>query len=298
MRPFRTVALLLYFCGCLNAAQARPFVIGSISHSPGQEIQLFHTLADYLSRRLPEFGFDSGKVLVAQDIAALSERFNAGMVDLYMDGPFPSLAVNRAAGTQIILRRWKKGTADYGSVVVVRRDSAMSTLAELKGRKVAFESNFSTTGYFLPLIALDEAGLTVREHRAVTSVVPPGEVGYLFTHDHENTLLWVLRGRIAAGAASTQDLARLTPQEREQLRIIHQTANMPRQLVSVRKDAPPSLVARISALLIGLEHTEEGRRLLAHLENTTRFDPLTEELNWALQPIRSYLARTGGSGTR
>ncbi|MFN0301134.1 MAG: phosphate/phosphite/phosphonate ABC transporter substrate-binding protein [Burkholderiales bacterium] len=298
MNPLRILAVAICFCGLAATAEARPFVIGSISHKPGDENALFIALANHLGRHLSEFGFDSGKVVVAADIPGLIALFNAGTVDLYFDSPHPTLAVSHGTGSKIVLRRWKKGKAEYRSVIVVRKDSAVRSLADLLGRLIAFESDFSTSGYLLPKIAIEHAGLTLREQRAAGNAIAPDEIGFVFSNDEENTLLWVLRGRVVAGAVGIHDLERFRPKERDQLRIIHETVTVPRQLVSVRKDASEPLIASIRGFLIGLDHSEAGQALMMNLENTTRFDDVPAGLVKSLETIRAQLARASHPAKR
>ena len=271
-----------WLCAC-SAVSARPLVLGSISEKPSEEIQLFFPLADYLARQLGSSGVTAGKVVVANDLREMVKLIEAGKVDLYIDSPFPIVAVSRATGTLIELRRWKKGKAEYRSVIVVKTDSPIRSLEELRGKVIAFENNYSTSGYLLPKSALLKLGVTLREHTG--NAGSPSEIGYMFSNDDGNTVLQVLRDRVSAGAMGIHDLDKLSARERTQLRVIHETSTVPRQLVSFRKDLPAPLRARLREVLIGMEHTKDGREVLNHFEATTRFDPLPETLDKALAPL-------------
>jgi phosphonate transport system substrate-binding protein len=288
----RILATLILFWGVVAAPYARPFVIGSISMTPGTETQLYFPLAAYLGGNLPEFGFDGGKVAVARDIPGLVRMFDAGLIDLLIDSPYPLLAVSQASGTQVILRRWQNGKPDYHSIIVVRKESDIKSPADLKGRLMTFENDFSTSGYLLPKLSLQAAGYSLEEYREGFSTVGTGRIGYVFSHDGENTLVWVLRGRVSAGAIASHEFERFRPAERNQLRIIYQSAPIPRQLVSVKKGTSKALTARIRQLLIDLEHSAVGRDLMAALDRTTRFDDIPADADRALAPIRAHLART------
>ena len=285
-------ATLVLLCGLTAAVAARPFVIGSISTAPGAETKLYYPLAAFLGRNLGEFGFDGGKVSVARDIPGLISLFDAGLIDLYIDSPYPLLAVSQATGTKVILRRWEHGKPDYRSIIVVRKESDIRNKAGLNGRVIAFVSDFSTSGYLLPKLALQAVGLSLTAyHEGINHPIGPRASGYVFSRDEENTLVWILRGRVDAGAIGTHEFEHYRPAERDQLRIIYQSPLFPRQLVSVHKGAPVDLIARIRRLLIDLEHTDAGRKLLADLNGTTRFDDIPADVETSLGPIRAHIAR-------
>jgi phosphonate transport system substrate-binding protein len=284
-------ATLVLLCGLTAAVAARPFVIGSISTAPGAETKLYYPLAAFLGRNLGEFGFDGGKVSVARNIPGLISLFDAGLIDLYIDSPYPLLAVSQATGTKVILRRWEHGKPDYRSIIVVRKESDIRNKAGLKGRVIALESDFSTSGYLLPKLALQAVGLSLTAYHEGINHIGARASGYVFSRDEENTLVWILRGRVDAGAIGTHEFERYRPAERDQLRIIYESAPIPRQLVSVHKGASVDLIARIRRLLIDLEHTDAGRKILADRDGTTRFDDIPADVEKALGPIRAYVAR-------
>jgi phosphonate transport system substrate-binding protein len=275
-------AALWFFSG---AAGAAPLVIGSVSHEPADEIRKFQPLADYLARHLAEFGVEQGNVVVASGMKEMAQRLRSGQVDIYIDSAFPSIVVSRLADSRIVLRRWKKGREEYRSVVFVRSDSPIRTVSDLPGKVIAFEEPYSTSGYFLPKSVLQQAGLKLSEQVDAGAPVKAGEVGYVFAMDDDNIPVWVLRGKVAAAAMDDASFAKLPPQRRDNLRVMHRTAAVPRHLVSVRKGLDPRLASGIKAVLLAMEHSEEGRQALQKFEMTTRFDELPGGPEKALAPL-------------
>ncbi len=134
------VMLALAFVLAPDAAGARPITVGSIGDEPAAEIKKFSPFARYLAKQLQPAGIDEGKVVVAKDISQMAPFLREGKVDLYIDSPFPTVAVSRISGSKFLLRRWKKGVGEYHSTIFARKDSGISGLEDLKGKLIAFES--------------------------------------------------------------------------------------------------------------------------------------------------------------
>ena len=281
-----------------TGASAQTLVIGAISGKPTEEIARFHPLAEHLARGLGGFGIRRGKVVVVGSVRELAELMKGNGADLMFDSPYPTLAVGELSGSRVLLRRWKGGKPSYRSLVVVRADSPVASAKDLRGKVIAFEDVDSTSGYFLPAASLQRLGLPLRELRDPRARVKANEVGYVFSDSYTNSLTWLLRGRTDAAGVGEHDYERFLKRESGRMRIVLETPNVPRSLVSVRGDLAPALVARIRDLLVELEHTQEGKVLLDSLDRTTRFDPLPAEAEQALESVRRPMKASGPAGTR
>ncbi|MFQ5780018.1 MAG: phosphate/phosphite/phosphonate ABC transporter substrate-binding protein [Nitrospiria bacterium] len=256
---------------------ARPIRVGSIHDEPANENKKFFPIVRYLAKELESEGINGGKVVVASSIPQMAALLRDGKVDLFIDSPFPSLAVSGLSRSKFLLRRWKKGQREYHTVIFVRKDSGISRLDQLKGRMIAFEVPFSTSGYFLPKIVLIQKGFKLELKREASEPVAPDEVGYVFSRDDENTIVWVLRGKVSAGALDNRNYLKDAKGSLNHLKIIHETYSIPRHIVSYRADLPPKLVARIKEILLGMDQSEEGRKALKAFERTTKFDEIPEQ---------------------
>lgn len=254
-------------------AFAASFKLGSISMHPVGETRKFLPLASYLARQLQAEGISREKVVVAESIPAMSSFLQTKQVDLYIDSFFPSIAVSRLSGSKLLLRRWKGEKSEYQSVIFTRKDSGIAKLEDLKGKIIAFEQPFASTGYFLPKIALLEKGLRLTPKREANDPVKSDEVGYTFSRGDSNTILWVSNGTVAAGA--TDDQKYLTVAKNlNTFKVIHETVSFPRQIVSYRADLPANLVTKVKEVLLNMHQTEDGRQVLQVFESTTKFEEI------------------------
>jgi phosphonate transport system substrate-binding protein len=178
---------------------------------------------------------------------------------------------------------------EYSSVIFVRRDSNIDTIEDLKGKIVAFEEPFSTSSYFLPKATLMKEGLTLTEKKDFLSSVSATEVGYVFSGDDETTMVWVLRKRVSGGALHSTDFEQLAKDGISKLKVLAETINVPRHVVSHRADLNPELVAAIEKVLLNMDKDEEGKKVLKDFEKTAKFDRFDKGAEGFLEPIENLV---------
>lgn len=269
---FLAVALLLL----PRLALAKTITVGSVGDDAAEEIKKFLPLAKYLAKQLRSEEYDQGKVVVARTISEMATFLREGKADLYIDSPFPVVAVSRLSGSKFLLLRLKRGLSEYHSVIFVRKDSRIDQLQRLNGKMIAFKEPFSSSGYFVPKMVLVQQGFKLVPKRDAADPVGRREVGYVFSGDEENTVMWVLRGKVSAGVTDNQRYVEKVGSSQESLKIIYETFSFPRHVLSVRGDMPPAIVERIKDVLLKMHQSEEGKKALEDFEKTTRFDELPE----------------------
>lgn len=265
----------------------KAIVLGDISDEPAETIEGTQPMADYLAARLGEYGITRGEVKIAPDLETMTQWMADGEVDIYFDSPYPVLVVSQETGAVPILRRWKYGVSAYHSVFIARKDSGLTSLADLSGRMVAFEESFSTSGYMLPLSYLIEQGMNPVEKADMETAVAPDEVGYLFSTADNTTIQWVVSGKVPIGVVDNVTFELLIPEEtREGLTILAATEDVPRQMVLLRSGIEPELAEAIQTILIGVDESEEGQAALEAFL-TTKFDEFPEGAEAALARMQT-----------
>jgi len=180
------------------------------------------------------------------------------------------------------------GKSEYQSIIFTRKDSGIARLEDLKGKVIAFEEPFSSSGYFLPKLDLLKKGFRLAPKRQGSEPVKADEVGYIFSHGDTNTLFWVLNGMVAAGAVDDQKYF-MFARNRDSFRIVHESASFPRQLVSFRADFPTKLLARVKELLLDMHQSEEGEKALRDFESTTKFDEIPVQVIDRMEGLKTYI---------
>ena len=285
MRNRLCLCLVLVLCvGCGQSSAPPPAVaspspapagvlsFGSVSLNPTQEFDVVRPFADFVAANLHEVGIGRARVVVVASLSQMVEELREGRVDLFIDSPFPAAFVWKHCDVEPLLRRWKRGSDSYRSVVFARHDSGIVSLEDLSGKIMAFGEPFSTSGFLMPKAALVSAGLRLVNYEDPAASIPPDRVGYVFSNDAENTMFWVLKEKVAAGAVNADYFEALAGDRLEELRVLHTTEAVPRNVVCVRNGLDPDVVRAIEKTLLEMHLGEEGQVALREFEETARFD--------------------------
>lgn len=252
----------------------KTLAIADVSSNPTKKIKRFQPLADYIAANLSEFGFEDGTVKIAPDLETIAKWLKSGEVTVYFDSPYPAMMTVEASGAQPILRRWKKGDAEFNSVIFTMSQGGAANMGDLRGKIVAFDHLTSTTGYLLPTVELLNAGLKPVEKATADSRVAPTEVGYVFSDDDENTVQWVISGKADAGAVDNQTFESIPEETRAAMTILAESEKVPRHVVLVSPTLTTAQVNEIKKILVEMDQTSEGQDILSKFENTAKFDEL------------------------
>lgn len=272
-----------------HAGDGRHLTIGRITEEPGKNIDRLNAMAEYLGTMLGPDNVAAVKVVIAETPEAMSEMLRKGEVDLFSETPFVAFDLMEQGLAEPLMREWKKGVAEYHTVIIVRGDDEIRSLEDLRGRKIAFEDSGSTSGYFLPRVALETAGLTLEELDDPRSTPAGDVVGYSFAHGEINVVAWVNRGLADAGAISNLDWEnpkKAPEQFKEGLTIIHETQPVIRSLMMVRQTLDADMKERLASLLVRMHETSEGRAALKKYSKVSRYDPLVGEAAARLDSAR------------
>ncbi len=271
-------------------AGADTLTLGSVSDNVKKHLARFEPLAAYLADELADDGITSVEVRVLTSSSDMTRALADQEVDLFFDSPLVATSVADQAGGYPFLRRWKDGVATYHSLIIVPSGSDIETLDDLVGHRIGFQEPDSTSGFLLPAALMRRAALELHQLRDRDALLPPDEVGYVFTLDDKNTLTWLHRGWIDAAATDPDSFAELDAALPGQYRIIAQSVDVPRQIVVRGGHVSPALAERLAQVMTNMHLTEHGRTILEDFNETNRFDAFPDGIDATFEPIREVLS--------
>jgi len=239
------------------AATQSPLVIGIFPRrAPLTTVALFSPLAEYLSEQLGR------EVLLetAPDFGAFWQGVQQGRYDLVHYSQYHYVRSHEEAGYRVILQNEEFGLNKIAAALVVRSDSGIESVGDLRGRKVVFGGGrMAMQSHILARYLLMEGGLTDGEYFVQYALNPPKACIAVF-----------YRQAAAAGAGGQiLKLPAVTEQvDGSQLRYLAKSAPLAHLPWAVAPDMPGDLASHIQALMLELNDSESGRDLLQRMKLT------------------------------
>jgi phosphonate transport system substrate-binding protein len=207
---------------------------------------------------------------VTIDHAAAVEALRNGDADISFMGALPFVLAEAEIGAVPLLSEVYRDAPSYTGRIFVRRDSGIETLADLRGRDIAFADPISESGYLYPLAEFVQAGL-IEGPRAADEFF--GRV--FFAGGYQQAMQAMAEGLVdAAGASQYADLL-LTPAQQAEIAWIAESEPIPSHLVIARPGLDAELQARFVDTMMRL-NAPENRDKLRYLygpDGYVRADP-------------------------
>ena len=233
------------------------------------------------------------QVYVSSDYTALVEAMKTNQVQIGWLPPFAFVLAEKKAGAKVLLKSVRHGQANQYSAIVVRDDSPMKTLEDLKGKTIAWTDPSSSSGHILPKSVLISKGI---EPDAFFK-------RQTFAGSHETAVLSVMNKTVDAAATfsdtgdgktgSWTKFAKSFGNKAIALRAVFVTPPMPSDTVSVSKqfaESDPAKVEKIRDAIQALAKTPEGLNALKDLYGIEGLVPATSE---EYAPLRDAAEKLG-----
>lgn len=184
----------------------------------------------------------------AKDIPTFEQRLASGEYDFAYMNPYHFTVFNESPGYQAVARARDKRIK---GILVTRKDSPLQSIEELEDMTLAFPAPAAFAASILPRAELSRIGNTVA-------------VKYVSSHD--SVYRAVAKGLYPAGGGVIRTFKNMTPEIREQLRILWTSEGYTPHAIASRADVPPDVSARVRSALIAMEQSPEGMQLLESIK--------------------------------
>jgi phosphonate transport system substrate-binding protein len=244
------LTLLGMFPGALFCAD-EPLVIGVFPRlNPSEMVERFSPLADYLGQELKR----PVKLETTTDFNTFWEAVTAKRYQLVHYNQYHYVRSHKQYNYQIVAMNEEAGKSLSSGVIVVRKDSGLSSLAALRGQKIIFGgNNQAMLAYVAPTYLLRQAGLK------------PGDYQEEFTSNPPNVALAVFYKQAIAGGIG--DIVFDSPFvndkiDTSKLTILAKSPVVAHLPWAVRSDVPVKLREQIRKALLGVKQSANGDKIL------------------------------------
>lgn len=259
--------------------EASVLVLGRVSDDPKAHYEQLKPLLDYVVPKMAPVGIRSGRILMAKDLQQMTSYLRRGRVDLLNEtaGNAAVLEYRNVAHSFLLTER--DGVTHYHGVFFVRNDSPIQSLQDLRGHRVAFQSPYSTSAYYLPAAYLLQQGLGLEQLLSPIDMPANDRVGYVFARTELNISTWVHKRLVDAGVVSNVDWLspqRVPPGFRHDFRVIGTTEAVPRALMMARNGLAPEVERLLSKVLLEAAQDPVAGDALRKFMGTAHFVPITQ----------------------
>ncbi len=226
---------------------------------------------------------------IAKDYEQIIDWLLQDKLDMAYLGPMSYLeAIDRGAKVEPLVAAIDKHTGQpwYRACIIVKQDSLIKTLKDLKGKRIAFVDKLSTSGYLMPLATFKKVGIDY--DRDFTQV--------LYAGSHSNSMAALEDGIVDATATNISSYLKRQKSGKlisQNSRILWESAPIPNSPIVVSKKLSPELIQRLKQAFIsspeGLEDiigTESAGYTLVTPSDYAPIEKLRKYLNLVSVPAK------------
>jgi len=203
---------------------------------------------------------------VASDYELLGKMLDFKLVHVAWFSSVSFSNLNREGRWEILCRPCRLGKVQHQGDIIVRSDSGIKCLADLKGKTFAYVDRNSGTGFAYTNRLLAREGID-----------PLNFFGKVeFTGNHSNSIQGVLSGKY--DAAGTFDISmNLSSSALASITVLAQTEKIFNDPIVVRKDLEPELKNKLLDLFVNMPKYASGTEMLIYLNSVLKWQKFISE---------------------
>jgi phosphonate transport system substrate-binding protein len=234
-----------------------------LAEDPARVRAQYEPLTVYLAKRLGR----SVDLVVSPTYKSVGWLLEQGKIELAWLSGVAFTRVSRAYPAVALARAVRRGTTTYQGVLVVPAGSPARTVADLRGKRLAYVDPASGSGFLAANQMLLDAGLSPGADLA--------ECG--FTYGHLESLKLLASGRYDAAAVFDRALEVYAGAiDTSKFRVLALSSPLANDVVACSPNLDATLRERIRKLLLEMKETPDGKKGLAEMSTYGSLDGYVE----------------------
>lgn len=269
-RIFRTTAVagiacmaaLLAFSPGPASAEIRLVTVPRLSAAELQT--MFAPLTEYLTREVGE----KVTLVVPKNFDGIAEAVKAGKADIGFVNPLIYVQMKNTVNIEpLALSSEVKSGTRFRGIIIVRKDSGINQLQDLKGKKFSFVEEDSPAGHIFQKLLLSKAGFDVKKD----IVMLP------YAKTHEGVVMAVFNKTADAGGVREEQLDKMKGSlDTTQLRIVGYTDYFPNWPFFAAPSLNKSTADKLRTALLKLKPNDPQNEKILGPVRLTGFIPVSD----------------------
>jgi phosphonate transport system substrate-binding protein len=254
MKSF-ALALLLLLPSFASAQEEDIVIALKPDKNPEAMLNERKTLESFLSKETGK----AVKVIVPMSGAVIQEGLANGSIDLAYVSGLEMVQAEKSGVAELLLAVEIDGKPSYESYWVTLKEKEYKSVADLKGKAVAFASKTSTSGYLIPVYDLAKSKLLAKQHDPEEFF---GKGNVSFGTGYVSAIERVLNGQAEAAAVSDYVIKgdkHLTAEQKAKLRVLDTQGPVPTHIMAVRSSIGKKEKALLQKALLAFNKNAELR---------------------------------------
>ena len=232
----------------------------------------YQPIMDYLTQNTPYYF----ELKLGKNYEDTVNYLATGATEVASLGALTYLEAHKRFGAIPILKPLNaEGQPFYRSIIIVRNDSPIRSLKELKGHSFAFASLHSTSGNLISRYYLAQHDIHLKDLKSYVNLM-----------HHDSVAEAVLKGEYDAG--SVKDIIAYKYQDKG-LRFLYQSPPIPGVPITVRPETPKDLIGWIKQALLALDRNNPAHQKIMQDWNAEFQHGFSEAKDADYEPLRQML---------
>lgn len=237
----------------------------TVQFVPSQNADTLEAKAKPLEKLLTDELDIPVEVSVSTNYNTIVEAMKSKKVDIGFLPPTAYVLAHDQKAADVLLQAQRYGVNDdgtptdelvdfYKSQFIVKKDSGIDSLKDMKGKKIAMQDVTSTAGYVFPAVELKGEGIDPLKDMEVTTV-----------KGHDQAVISLLNDDVDV-AVTFQDARNIVkgdqPDVFKDTKIVKFTENIPNDTIAARSDMTDEWKDKVTEAFVNIGKDKEGQKII------------------------------------